>query len=129
MNKIAVAIGLLLVLSISGGAQSKGQWLTGTWTGTGYQVNDGSTWSMRLTARGGMYRVAYPSLKCGGVWKLLSLGARSARFQERINYGESNCSPIGDVIIRRLDGRRIRFSYIYPGETKVGAYAILRRRG
>ena len=129
MNKIDVSIGLLLVLSIGGGAQSKGEWLTGTWTGIGHQVDDGSTWSMRLIARGRMYRVAYPSLKCGGVWKLISLGSRSARFQEKIDYGVRNCSPVGDVVIRRLDGGRIKFSYLYPGETRVGAYAILRRRG
>lgn len=82
-----------------------------------------------MIASGRRYRVAYPSLRCGGIWKLIRLSPKSAKFQETIKYGVRNCSPIGDVLIRRLRGGRIKFSYIYPGEEKVGAYAILRRRG
>ncbi len=78
-----------------------------------------------ITVRGGKYLIKYPSLKCGGEWKLIRLWSRSARLREEIKYGVSNCEPAGTVIIKRLKNKRIAFSYFYPGTKKKGAYAML----
>jgi hypothetical protein len=43
MLRIAVMIGLLAVFVFAVSAQNKDyEWLSGTWEGTGYQIDDGS---------------------------------------------------------------------------------------
>ena len=128
MSKIIASIILLLVLSVYISAQSKNNWMSGTWRGTGHEVADGKTWTMKLVAGNGKYEITYPSLRCGGEWKLIRFWSRSARFAERIRYGASKCEPSGKVVIKRLKGDRIKFRYYYNGERRIASYATLYRR-
>lgn len=127
MKNVAASI-FLLVLSIGGWAQSRNNWLTGTWRGTGHETADGKTWTMKLVAGKNGYKITYPSLKCGGDWRLIRFWSRSARFAEQIRYGESRCEPSGRVVIKRLTGDRIKFKYYYNGEKKIASYATLYRK-
>src|SRR6266480_2324190 len=80
---------LLLLLCASLSAQTKtSNWIKGTWEGTGYQTDDQSTWTMRLTARGRRFPIEYPSLNCGGRWQLVSINSYRARFRERLDHGQ-----------------------------------------
>jgi hypothetical protein len=128
-----VIIGLLLILIPNAAAQNKQKpWLRGEWEGTGYQTDDNSTWAMKLTVKrlkGGRraFSVDYPSLNCGGRWKLLSLNQNKARFQELLDHGQDKCTDKGLVTIMRV-GRQLVFLYANQGSREITASAILNRR-
>lgn len=103
-------------------------WLHGTWEGTGYQIDTESTWTMRLSARGNTYHIEYPSLNCGGEWRLLSINASRATFRERITRGREACVDRGSVVIERLSGRQIAFRFSLRGSNEVSSSAILNRK-
>ena len=132
MRKPLVLFGLLLLLASTASAQSKSQsWLRGSWEGTGYQTDDQSTWSMQVIfkrIKGGR-RVAlieYPSLDCGGRWKLLSSAGSKARFRELLNHGQDKCSDKGVVTIEKI-GRQLIFLYSNQGSREITASAVLNR--
>lgn len=110
-------------------AQSRdGDWLNGTWDGTGYQISDNTTWTMRLSASGKKYIIEYPSLKCSGVWRLVSLDADKATFVEKITNGIDKCEDDGNIVIERLSNNQLAFRYSLTGSIEVDASSILRRR-
>jgi len=83
MLKTVTTFVLLVSLSSLVSAQSKtgtGRWLNGTWEGTGYQMDNNETWTMKLTVRGKRHKIEYPSLKCGGRWIPISIDMKRARF-------------------------------------------------
>ena len=122
---------LLLLAGSAASAQSKSNpnsWIKGTWEGTGYQTDDKSTWAMVLKASGQRFAIDYPSLSCGGRWRLISLNASRARFRERLDRGQNKCEDNGNVLIQRLNGNQIMFLYSYKGDREVTASAILNRK-
>lgn len=129
MPKMAVALLALLLLTTIGTSQGKsGLWLRGAWEGTGYQTDTDSTWTMRLKAQGDKYSIEYPSLGCGGEWRLISIDATEARFREIITYGQEECANNGLVVIRRLNNRQVIFLYSNLNTEEVTASAILKKK-
>jgi hypothetical protein len=119
----------VLLLGASLSAQTKtSNWIKGTWEGTGYQTDDQSTWTMRLTARGRRYSIEYPSLNCGGRWRLISANSYRARFRERLDHGQDKCTDNGRVTIERLSRRQVFFLYSNAGTREVTASAVLNRK-
>ncbi|HLL71939.1 MAG TPA: hypothetical protein VK363_10930 [Pyrinomonadaceae bacterium] len=131
-RKLAATVLLMLCMSsIVYAQQGKGNraWLNGTWEGTGYQIDTDSTWTMRLTARrGGKYLIEYPSLNCGGRWRLVRINSKSAVFRESITSGQDACVDKGRVVIERLNGRQIAYRFSHRGATDISASAILNRK-
>jgi len=131
--KILTALGLLLAFSLGASfyagprGQKPRQVLTGTWEGTGYQTDDNSTWTMRVRAGRRKILIQYPSLNCGGEWKLKRQWARGALFRERLSYGKERCADNGSVLIERLNKNQIIFLYRNAGQKEVTASAILNR--
>jgi hypothetical protein len=120
---------LLLLACSAASAQSKSTaWIKGTWEGTGYQTDDKSTWDMVLKAVGKRFAIGYPSLSCGGRWKLISINASRARFRERLDHGQDKCADNGNVLIQRLNRNQILFLYSNQGEKALTASAILNRK-
>ncbi len=131
MLKVVGTFVLLISLTSVVSAQSKTpttKWLSGTWEGTGYQIDNNETWTMKLIVRGRAYRIEYPSLKCGGKWIPLSVNQRHARFIEKITLNLEACTNNGNVVIERLSRRQIAFRYTNRGSREVTASAILNRR-
>lgn len=133
MRKKIIATLILILCLASVVCPQKGRnrasWLNGTWEGTGYQIDTNTTWTMRLRVeRGGRYLIEYPSLKCGGRWRRLSLNSRTARFRERITFGQGECVDRGQVVIEKLNGRQIAFRFSQQGAADVSASAILNRK-
>ncbi len=90
---IAIVSLLQAIFAATTSAQSKSKsWLNGSWEGTGYQTDTKTTWTMSLRVRDGKFLIEYPSLNCGGVWRLLDLDSRSARFKEILKSGASDCA-------------------------------------
>lgn len=127
--RFVAAIVLLFALTSVAFPQSKGRtWLRGTWEGTGYQIDDNSTWTMSLKASGRRYLIEYPSLGCGGVWRLVSINSRRARFREVLSHGLEACSNEGTVVIERLSATQVIFLYYRKGERVVSSSSILNRK-
>jgi len=123
------AAALLLVVASLGSAQTKSSsWIKGTWEGIGYQIDDQSTWTMRFVAGGRRFSTEYPSLNCGGRWKLISINAYRARFKEKLDHGQDNCVDNSSVVIQRLNKRQVVFFFSYPGKREVYASGILKRK-
>lgn len=122
---------LLFVVLTAGGVcgQTRGGWLRGEWVGTGYQTDSRSTWEMLLSFRRGSYTAEYPSLECAARWRLLSVTRTRAVFRETVTKGEEKCSPLGRVVIERLNTRQLSYRYSYRGSKEFVASAILNRRG
>ena len=120
---------LLLLFSGSLAAQTKAtNWFKGTWEGTGYQTDDQTTWTMRVTARGRRVSIEYPSLNCGGRWQLISISGNRARFRERLDHGQDKCTNNGNVTIQRLNRKQVFFLYSNAGTSVVTASAVLNRK-
>jgi hypothetical protein len=133
MRKLILACGLLGLMSASLAAQTTTKsWMLGTWEGTGYQTDVKSTWPMKLTVgrkrnSTPRYSIDYPSLRCGGEWRLLLMGTRTASFRERLSYGQNDCALNGDVVIEEIGKDQLLFLYRNEGERAVTASAILNR--
>ena len=131
MRGIVATLVLLLVTTSVVCGQSKSRnrsWLNGTWEGTGYQMDNNETWTMRLTVKGNRYRIEYPSLNCEGKWRPITINSSRARFREIITRGVAVCTDKGKVFVVRLSRRQIAYRYINHGETDVTASAILNRK-
>lgn len=135
MRKTLLLLCVLVLLASTASAQSKSKaWqLRGFWEGTGYQTDDQTTWSMQLTItknKAGrlVFLIEYPSLNCGGYWKLLSIDGSRARFRELLDHGQDKCSDKGQVRIERIESQLI-FLYSNQGSSEITASAVLNREG
>lgn len=127
MRRFASAAGLLLLSAAVVCGQTRGGWLRGEWAGTGYQTDTDNTWTMKLTAKGRTYAVEYPSLECGGRWRLLSLTRSRAIFRETITRGTERCAQGGRVVINRLSPRQLGYRFSHAGSNDYTASAILNK--
>lgn len=134
IRKTLAVLGLLLLLLSTAAAQgSSGSWLRGTWEGTGYQTDENTTWQMKVTItrrRSGRrtIKIDYPSLNCGGRWKLISISQSSARLREILDHGVEKCSDKGTVMLERK-GAQLIFLYANAGSRQITASAVLNRPG
>jgi hypothetical protein len=128
--RIAALLCLIFSLTTCALSQSsrRGSWLRGTWEGKGYQTDSDTTWTMKLNTSGRKYSIEYPSLKCGGEWKLISLDSRRARFREKITYGLEECTNNGTIVVERLNRRQLLFLYNNWNSKEVVASVILNRK-
>jgi hypothetical protein len=129
LSRIVVTAIWFAIFAAAVSAQTKsGNWIKGTWEGTGYQTDDKSTWTMVLKAQGQRFSIDYPSLNCGGQWRLISIDASRARFRERLDHGQDKCADRGTVTLQRLNRKQIIFWWSYQGDTAVAASAVLNRK-
>lgn len=133
IRRALILIGLLLLLVTSAAAQSNRRpWLRGVWEGTGYQNDDNSTWTMKVTVKRlkgsrPAFSIDYPSLQCGGRWELLNMNRSRATFRELLDRGQDKCSDKGLVTIQKI-GRQLIFLYANEGSRKITASAVLNRK-
>lgn len=129
MRTCGLATVLLIGATIaSSQTKSRPLRLNGTWEGTGYQIDDKSTWTMVLKARGRSFAIDYPSLSCGGRWRPISIGAARARFVEKLDRGQDKCANNGIMTIQRVNRNQVIFWWSYAGDTEVTASGVLTRK-
>lgn len=129
MRRIVALVCLFFSLTVAVCPQGKSRaWLNGSWEGTGYQMDTDTTWTMSFKARGKRYTIEYPSLKCSGTWRLVSVNSRRAIFREHILIGRESCVDRGVVTIERLNGGQIAYRFSNAGTSQVSASAILNRK-
>ncbi len=129
MRQIVLTSLLIFFASVITFSQTKdGNWLRGAWQGTAYQSDPGESWTMKLDVSKGRYVVSYPSLKCGGDWRLVSMRRDVATFIETIQTGVKECESDGNVVIERVNEDQISFQWSQTNSAKVLAYAVLDRK-
>lgn len=104
------------------------EWIDGVWSGTGYQMDISSTWTIKLTVNRSenLFRIEYPSLACGGEWRVIAFTSHSGRFVEKIVFGRDKCADNGTIVITRVDANHISFTHFYENRV-MSAYATLTR--
>lgn len=134
MRAIAVILlfGALIVSCGTGGSARESapasEWIDGVWNGTGYQMDIRSTWTIKLTVNrsADLFRIEYPSLACGGEWRVVDFTSHSGRFLEKIVFGRDKCADNGTIVITRVDADHISFTHFYENGV-MSAYATLNR--
>lgn len=94
-------------------------WLHGAWTGTGDQRSSGrGTWPMKLTYDSAKKTAAvdYPSLSCGGSWKLVEGNAVKAVFKENLSTGKQACPNGLSVVVTKVNAATVKIAYFNPGD-------------
>jgi hypothetical protein len=134
--RAVTAIFLLGALTISCGSTGgsaresapETEWIDGVWNGIGYQRDVGSTWTIRLTVNRSenRFKIEYPSLACGGEWRLVEFTSHSGKFIERIVFGRDRCADNGTIVITLVDGDHVSFTHFYQNGV-MSAYSTLTR--
>lgn len=129
LSIMAVATLIFAAAMVEGKAKKnkKAVWLGGVWEGTGYQLNNGSTWSIKFVgdSENQTYTIDYPSLKCSGTWQAKKITATMAEFVETITVGKALCLDGGTVIVTKIDQRYITFTYLDPDTNNLGSFSTL----
>jgi len=129
-SSFIVLLTLIFAVTLVEGKAKKNKkavWLSGVWEGTGYQLNNGSTWSIKFVgdSENQTYTIEYPSLKCSGTWQAKKISATMAEFVETITVGKTLCLDGGTVIVTRIDERYMTFTYLNPDTNDLGSFSTL----
>jgi hypothetical protein len=107
----------------------------GTWTGTGYQFDNGSTWTIRMAITalkvGAVNQIDYPSIGCGGtltVSKVTTRGRPVLYLREKLEYGHRACVDNGAVRLVRIRNGRLNWRWFYADGTYGARATLVRRR-
>jgi len=121
---------LVTLLSFNLNAQKKKtDWINGIWRGTGFQLNNSSSWSIRFEANSStnVYKINYGSLSCGGIWELQKIEKNRAVFIEKITEGKDKCINGNTIIITFVTENYLSYTCFAPGSTKLDASATLEK--
>ena len=102
---IAHAAILLMITSCS-----PTRMINGTWTGVGDQI-DGNQWDVVLTAKNANVVIEYPSLECGGEWRLAQKPAEDIEFKELILFGVERCDQGVEVHVKKVSKNQLKVVY------------------
>jgi len=97
-------------------AEASDAWLNGTWTGSAHQASTNHDWTIRLVMNWNSYRIAYPSLDCGGSLTPIRRNEAYATFLEHIETGTANCVDGGTVTLTRYTNGEIEFTWEGSGD-------------
>jgi hypothetical protein len=112
--RIAVLLGFLMFSFQFAQAQMKSEGLSkleGTWVGQGYQLDNNSTWSIKLTIKGDNYQIEYPSLDCKGVLKFEKQSSDGIMLTEKITSG--SCVTNGHVALKLSGKNEMYFKWSF----------------
>ena len=118
-----IILAFLFMFTSSAYCEKEVDSIEGTWIGKGYQDN-GSTWTIALVAKKGVFNISYPSLNCGGFWSIEKADSNRTWFIETITYGKGNCISNGRIVITLINEKYITYTWFYPNG-KLGAYPTL----
>lgn len=119
----------VLLFSFNLNAQKKSAWIDGVWRGTGFQLNNSSSWSIRFEAhtKTSTYKIDYGSLSCGGKWELQKIEKNRAVFIEKITEGKDKCINGNTIVITYVSDEYLSYTCFAPGSKKLDASATLEK--
>ena len=110
------------------------KWFVGEFYGTIKQLDIDENWPMNLTVdnkRKDVFgrviynlKIDYPSLNCGGVWRIISQNENKIEFREKLQYGSDKCIDSGRAIIEKKDDE-IVISFYLPKKNTLYAKGFL----
>ena len=107
-------------------------WLKGYWEGSGYQPNSaGDTYwdiSLKYVEETDNFGILYPSLYCGGNWKLVRADKRTAEFVETITMGKDKCMNQMAVLVEYINENEVKVTFFTPNTNVIDAAGILKRK-
>jgi hypothetical protein len=94
-------------------------WYDGIWYGTGFQPDIYSFWSIyvEIDVSKDKFFVSYPSLTCGGRWRIVEEKDNYIKFKEKIEYGKGLCVDDGYVVLEYVDENHLEYASYYPDGT------------
>lgn len=100
---------LLFMLTLTSCVSTK--WLSGKWNGTGVQI-DKMSWRVELDAENmKKIKIDYPSLACGGDWKIMTKSENLITFKENISYGVDKCDQGVEAFVKKISENEIEVTY------------------
>lgn len=115
--KNSILFTLFLVFSITALFAKSDNWLDGEWSGTGYQI-DGNTWSVELRKHDNKLTIQYPSLGCGGNWKIVNSSAERIELEETIIEGADICDQGCKIVLFKITENQLSVIYFLPAYQK-----------
>jgi hypothetical protein len=114
----AASVICLFLLAGCSGSDSALKTMTGTWYGNGNQLDNGTTWSIKVNLSDKEQSIEYPSLKCGGTLTLIDEAEKKLTFQETITFGIGRCTNKGYVELTLNTDELLDFKYYSPTNTE-----------
>ncbi len=130
--KIILFILIAFTTQMATAQKSDISWLKGSWEGTGYQPNTtgDQNWDIELKyyVESENFVIRYPSLSCGGNWKLVKANRKSAEFIETIVLGTDKCTNQLTVLVEKINKDKVKVTFYAPNSTVIDATGILTRK-
>jgi len=109
LNFIKLLITFIFISTLFVSCSSTRQ-LNGQWNGIGYQI-DGSQWEVDLTVKNKEIKIDYPTLNCGGEWRIAKKMDGEVEFKELILYGYNYCDQGVEVHAKKISKGEIEVKY------------------
>lgn len=115
--KNIILIATFLLCSITAVFAKSDNWLDGEWNGTGYQI-DGKTWTVELAKQADRLTIQYPSLGCGGNWKIIKSSKDRIELEETIVEGAEKCDQGCKIVLFKINENQLSVIYFLPSYQK-----------
>jgi hypothetical protein len=89
----------------------------GVWGGKGYQFNNNESWSIVITVTKKKAEIAYPSLGCSGMLKIIKANENSLKLKENIKDGAGSCVNNGTIVLEKINENTIRYKWYFEDGT------------
>jgi len=122
---------ILLIYVFTSFSQIKSpDWLRGNWYGNGFQTDNNAFWPIEVQFDNSdeVIKITYPSLNCGGNWKLISVDGNKADFVEMISEGKTNCIDGSRIVLSRINEENIHVTWFSPHISGADAFAVISRK-
>jgi hypothetical protein len=106
-------------------------WLDGNWGGDAFLPAGAKDFPVAIDVESGAnrYQIVYTLDACGGTLELLEATAERAVFREHLNANSSKaCADGGKIVITRVDEQHVSYTFFWPDDATLNAYATLRKR-
>ncbi len=101
----------------------------GVWIGEGKEIG-GIEWSIEISidSYNREYKVDYPSLKCGGDIKLISMTDERVEFRENLTYGLEFCENNGKTVLIKTNTNKANYIWYHENGDRDGWGSVERTK-
>ncbi len=103
----------------------KNEWLSGVWTGIGYQFDNDISWNMQVSISDSGNFVNYSNPKCSAKWIFKNIVGEKIIFHEELISGFTECANHGRVILKKVQENKIMYKFYYQNSNDFAAFSFL----
>ncbi len=128
-KRLFIILSLILVSANIDAQKKSTDWINGTWRGTGFQLDNSTSWSIQFLANNKVktFQIDYGTLNCSGIWEVLKIDDNQAKFTERITKGKDKCLDGSIIIITRVSENYVSYSCFSSNGKKLDACSTLEK--